>query len=698
MREKESGPHVKLVSMTLVHAGAAAKLADALRSASFVDAHLVLDTTPDNPVVRQTIDSIWPEGRIDQRSIIVRSYPWPGDFSTARNELFQQAASLVEGDTWGIVLDSDERLICDDPKALRLELSSPSAMMGLTYDVDEFYRKERLFRLPTHAQYVGFTHEAPINTGQAIDPVQHLKFWELQKSNEEFQQKLRRDVTLLRRQVKATPCDARWWYYLGDTLDSLGQKLEATDAFVQCAKLRGWDEEGAWACYRGATILLARERYQEAIDIAAKGLARHPGVAELCWVASVASFRAGLKDKATYWARMCVALGDHVGVNLSRSRAGFRHLPALFELPYDVLRFAAPTQEQRDEADREFWKAKLHRYGGPVEEAAIRRGPNSAKWEARNDVGRHAKVLGDLAQDVRIIPIPNPSRDGYHPMNPSLTLHRGKLVATIRTVNYVIDDVGRYIMPPDDKGVVKTVNYLADVSPIDFSVSNIRTIQDKTGKERFPTLVRGYEDLRLASVNETLYASATVRDHDPHMRCQIAICELNEQGEIVRDWDQSSPRDEKNWMPFVQPWIGLSFVYSVDPTVIVNFDPETGIVREVARSTPTVALDHVRGGSQVIALPSGEGWLGVVHEVVILDDRRRYLHRFARFDDRFRLTHLSHAWRYGGPLRIEFAAGLALLEDQGSIVMGVGIDDHEACFVVMPLAEAIRLGSAIACT
>jgi hypothetical protein len=33
--------------------------------------------------------------------------------------------------------------------------------------------------------------------------------------------------------------EADWWYYLGDTLESRGNKLETVDAFMSCANLRG---------------------------------------------------------------------------------------------------------------------------------------------------------------------------------------------------------------------------------------------------------------------------------------------------------------------------------------------------------------------------------------------------------------------------------------------------------------------------
>jgi hypothetical protein len=389
---------------------------------------------------------------------------------------------------------------------------------------------------------------------------------------------------------------------------------------------------------------------------------------------------------------MAVAMGDHCGAKVSGTRIGFRHLPALYELPYDILRFALPTQEERDQAERDFWAAKFHRYGGSPETIALRRTQDSARWEARNDVGRRVKSLSELANGVLIVPIPNPSQDGYHCMNPSVCVHEGRIITTIRTVNYTMDDRGRYNPPEADAGVIKTQNYLADVSPVDFSTSNVRPIVDRAGRVHLATQVQGYEDMRLVSVGGQLYGVANVRDNDPSMLCTVAIGLLADNGDITREWVQPTVQNEKNWMPFAHDWLGLSFVYSIDPTVIMNFDPSTGLCREIARSTPTLGLDHLRGGSQAVRLPKDDGWLVVTHEVAIMDDKRCYLHRFVRLDESFRVTHVSHAWRLRSS-RIEFVAGMVLHDEK--IVLSAGLADHEACFAILDVKEALRLASEI---
>ena len=121
--------------------------------------------------------------------------------------------------------------------------------------------------------------------------------------------------------------------------------------------------------------------------------------------------------------------------------------------------------------------------------------------------------------------------EGRKCLNPSIAVHNGKLEVIIRTVNYSIDLDGRYVMPPEDEGVIKTTNFLADFDACGV-LSNIRQIVDPV--PRLPTGVRGHEDFRLASVNGERFASATVRDRREDMLCQIAICTIDDDGTIMR--------------------------------------------------------------------------------------------------------------------------------------------------------------------
>jgi tetratricopeptide (TPR) repeat protein len=81
----------------------------------------------------------------------------------------------------------------------------------------------------------------------------------------------------------------------------LKQYAAAIDAYRACAALGGWAEEGAWACFRAAECCCALERWSEAIETCARGLAIRPATAELAWLAGWAAYKAKRYEDAIAW-------------------------------------------------------------------------------------------------------------------------------------------------------------------------------------------------------------------------------------------------------------------------------------------------------------------------------------------------------------------------------------------------------------
>jgi hypothetical protein len=92
--------------------------------------------------------------------------------------------------------------------------------------------------------------------------------------------------------------------------------------------------------YRAAECLMTLGRPDDAIAACTAGMARHGGLAELQWLAGYAAWHAGRPAQAVYWARQSIAMGHFEGVGGTVPRFGFRYPAALWELPYDLLRFA----------------------------------------------------------------------------------------------------------------------------------------------------------------------------------------------------------------------------------------------------------------------------------------------------------------------------------------------------------------------
>ncbi len=323
-------PPMKIASTTLTGNNAEI-MGDALRSVvDWVDLCLVIDTGV-------TDDSLKVARAIAGDKCVVRQFAWTRDFSAARN--FALDAARAIGADWAVTLDTDER-IQPNGEDLRAAMRDADVDVLMMSNEGREYAKERCFRLPARARFRGPTHESFPSYKVGSRTLELATFTELGKSPDALRRKFERDLEILIEHVKAHPDDPRWHYYLGESLKNLDRREEAVGAYDACAALRGWNEESAWACYRAAECLSALGRHRDAIDRCAVGLTRHAGIAELPWLAAFCAYQLGDNAQAVYWARLSITYGLFAGSGADVPRIGFRNPSALYEGPYDVLRFA----------------------------------------------------------------------------------------------------------------------------------------------------------------------------------------------------------------------------------------------------------------------------------------------------------------------------------------------------------------------
>ena len=475
--------------------------------------------------------------------------------------------------------------------------------------------------------------------------------------------KFERDVKILSEYVEKHPDDPRWWYYLGASYEGTGDRFRAAAAFGECVARRRVGVEAAWAAYKQAEQLFILEQLPATIDAAVRGMGADATFAECAWLAAVASYRLKKNDQAIAWARIAIAVGRYKGCGTDR--AWFRHMPALYELPYDVLRSALSDEKERQQANDDFYSAKLARIGA-IDETDLDRlsiardAPESNRSEARAML--RPPPLKDSCPSVQFTRIQFEPSHPYRPMNPSICMHNDEMWCVVRTVNYELD--GRDYHIDDPYGIVRTENYLGKLK-LNGELVGPRLMADLDTSPRQPSRIVGYEDIRLVSIKATrgnvLAGSATVCDHDASRR-QMARLELDINGDVRRATvQQTNQLHEKNWMPLSIDG-EFAWIYSIDPTAVIP-----GPLWKCP-----FALDHLRGGA---AIPFEDGYLCVAHEVIESDDGRIYLHRFVSLSVQFLVTAVSPAWfftHYG----IEFCAGLALVGDE--LVLSYGIDDREA--------------------
>ncbi|MEX1364986.1 MAG: glycosyltransferase [Nannocystaceae bacterium] len=323
-------------------------IGDALRSVvDWVDRCIVVDTGASD----RTLDVA---REVAGDKLIVRSFPWVDDFSAARN--FALDAAAEAHGTWAVTVDTDERIELGGMD-IRAALRASTKGMLLAEAEAGHYAKPRFVRLPSATRWRGPTHESLAPGPGGNEVIDTVFFRELPKDAETARRKFQRDLAILTDHTNQHPHEPRWQYYLGETLYRLGRTAEAIEAFGRCSELRGWNEESAWACYRSAVCQLGLGDLSGAIDSCVAGMARHAGLAELPWLAGLCSHRLGRHAQAVYWSRLATTWGEYRGERQPSLRIGFRHMPGLYEGPYDVLRFALRKlgdHERADQADIEY--------------------------------------------------------------------------------------------------------------------------------------------------------------------------------------------------------------------------------------------------------------------------------------------------------------------------------------------------------
>ena len=624
------------------------EIADAIQSVvDHVDRVLIVDTG----ITDGTLDRA---AKIAKGKLAVTKHTWV-DFSAARNAGLESAKAL--GAAWIVIVDSDERLNFGE-LTLRNELAKTQTDVLLIESDDGHYPKEKIIRASANLRYVGPTHETLI--GGSRETLRGMTFYELPKSNERLRLKFERDVKILSEHVEKHPDDPRWWYYLGASYEGTGDRFRSAAAFGECVSRRRIGVEAAWAAYKQAEQLFILEQYHAAIDAAVRGMGADATFAECAWIAAVSSYKIKRTDQSIAWARIAIAVGRYKGCG--PDRAWFRHMPALYELPYDVLRSALSDEKERQQANDDFYAAKLARIGvsdeGNLDHLSISRDvPESNRHEARSML--RPPPLEDLCPSVRFTRIAFEPPNGYHPMNPSICTHKGELWCVVRTVNYKIKngvyDIGDY------DGIVRTENYLGRLQLDGNFVEPPHRMVDLDASPRQPSQIVGYEDIRLISLGNVLSGSSTVCDRNASRR-QMARLDFDVSGDIRQaEVQKTNQLHEKNWMPISVDG-EFAWIYSLDPTAVVP-----GPLRKCP-----FALEHLRGGA---AIPFEDGYLCVTHEVVESNEGRVYLHRFVQLDEAFNVIGVSAAWifnHYG----IEFCAGLVQIEDD--FVISYGLEDGEA--------------------
>jgi tetratricopeptide (TPR) repeat protein len=280
------------------------------------------------------------------------------------------------------------------------------------------------------------------------------------------------------------------------------------------------------------------------------------------------------------------------------------------------------------------------------------------------------------------------SDERFHPMNPSICKTKEGYAVICRAVNYT--QTGANVFNTiDHQGTFRTRNFLIDYSR-DFKPLWQKEIVENLPREHFPAyLVEGLEDCRIFSFQNELWFTCTSCDTNPTGNRQISLCKLSkERNQKIISVDKLTPllgidldRCEKNWLPFVKDST-LYTIYSYDPFILFQPHPETGVCNQVLNYKPRYDFSRFRGSAG--PLEFGEGYLLLVHEVVIRNHNRCYTHRFLEMDKNFQVKKITKPFIFRH-IGVEYCCSMTLDHSGEKLVLPIGIEDREAYLCIVDL-------------
>jgi hypothetical protein len=483
---------------------------------------------------------------------------------------------------------------------------------------------------------------------------------------------------LLEQGLKDEPGNARYMYYLAQSYKEAGQPKKAIEWYQKRIDAGGWDEE-VWSaqhmlahCYKDMgkdakfvfhmlkAYNMRPQRAEPLYDVA-KWYREKPDQQHASLVFSEKAMQIPKTTDALFVNDYCYEAGcwDEFAV-----AAFYSNSPAT-----KMMGFKANNM------------------------LSLKPGPYSGSRElAKENMFHWLPSLKELAPSWKWQKMDFEAPPNWTALNPSVTVHNGELTAVIRTVNYRMDEHGRYLIRGTADGSINnsnpisTRNYLVSLGAdltIDINYGEIKTPAMPC---EYP-LVVGFEDMRLFSHKGSLWTSSTVRQINADGLAEQVLARL--EGITISKYYEMlrTPRlYEKNWAAITVPGEPLRFMYH--PGHVVDSKG-----RDIVVHPSQWEVGPLNGGSQLVKVHIG--WLAITHEARFIPGTqlRYYMHRFVAYDEEFKVFKISVPF-YFREKCIEFCAGMcsSFKKSTGNeeLVISFGFKDAEACIGTVLLSDVER--------
>jgi glycosyltransferase involved in cell wall biosynthesis len=588
------------------------------------------------------------------------------DFSQARNEGLDAARSAPYPWTYLLLCDADMELVVEDPD-FKKQLIGGQCYLLTQKGSGTTYNNVRFIGRRATGGYVGVTHEYI-----DIPPAGHITgvWYNDHADGSNRTNKARRDIKLLRDDLKKHPNNGRSWFYLANSYKDDGDFVKAIRAYEKVIELGSWDEEIFYSKYEIGRCWSALKSYDRFIAAMLEAYNYRPSRAEPLWELAKYYREKGQNTLGT----MIAAEG--------------------MKIPYPsdhlfVLDYPYTTGMKEEFSICAYYNEKLRPQAYSVMNSLAL--DPKVNWHNRQHAKQNMffclKPLCEYVPSFQTRRIAFTPPQDWTPMNPSIEVLNNQIYCVVRTVNYTMDEAGRYLIKStngeaNSTNPINTRNFLLTMNN-DFTVQVAATLQPPEG---FPApaydLVIGFEDTRLFAWRGELWTLSNLREQNPEGWCEQWLARIKRDKHGYLRYHDPKPiypqtrQNEKNWAALVSnEGHDLKFVYRLGELL----DPRTGLI---THKKIRYANDTLSGGGQYI--PWRMGHLGIIHEAHVspATGKRYYTHRFVYMGPECAWTKVSKPFFFHDKV-IEFAAGMARHPDGKRVMISYGREDKEAWIATM---------------
>lgn len=309
-----------------------------------------------------------------------------------------------------------------------------------------------------------------------------------------------------------------------------------------------------------------------------------------------------------------------------------------------------------------------------------------------------AEIILKLNGNIIPLLLPSELYGGTGIMNPSVYIHKERLLCTIRNINYIFYHSEKqrtqhphgmltYVHPENDV-TLTTHNFIIELDPITYEQIKIFKIDTSITQNYKPKWeFIGHEDVRLFSWEDQLYVCGIRRDLDKIGTSRMELCKLKEKESSFIEHSKfripvpngDNSYCEKNWVPILDK--PFNFIKWHNPMEIVEVDPikKTSIIKKTGEIFKGLKYD-LRGSSQVIKIDNY--FYSLTHETHLGKTvegykNATYKHRLVQMDEDFNIIKTSKSFSLLGA-QVEFVAGMTLNTKRNELLISFGFSDNSA--------------------